>query len=97
MATMVALARALSRTPRTRIHVTASVIASAGMLKTPAGWPGRGSAGMPWRQADGCQEVIAEVLHVGRETDGDRTCLETAYSRIRSQPIIHATISPRMA
>ena len=61
------LAPPLSRTPRTRIQVTAIVMSRAGMLKMPLGWPGAGN--------------IGKAMTAGRRTT-TRTSRRTSRRRI---------------
>ena len=90
MATITALKRALSRTPMTSSVVIMSTMITAGTLMMPAGGAtdihcGRlmpNPARIRWKYP---LQPIATVID------------PTAYSRIRSQPIIQAKISPRVA
>src|SRR5580700_6159583 len=97
ISTMVVLASALSLTPRTSTTVTSSVISSAGILKMPAGPPGAGIGG--YANACGkCQPSrLSHKSGIYAEKPTATDIFETAYSKMRSQPIIQATISPRMA
>src|SRR5580658_635801 len=97
MSTMVVFASALSLTPRTSTTVTSSVMSSAGMLNMPAGPPAAGIGGY----ANCCGKCQPSRLShrscIYAENPTATDILETAYSKMRSQPMIQATISPRMA
>src|SRR5258708_29444773 len=97
ISTITVFVSALSFTPRTRIQVTASVISSAGMLKTPPGDPGAGNNGnaMDGGKWNPNRLSVRSCRYAENPTATDM--FETAYSRIRSQPMIHAKISPRIA
>ena len=111
--TMMLLARALSRTPRSNSHVIPMTIANAGIFRrigTPAI---RGAVCISPCTAGSVLIVTARypcVAQPGKETpNADRNDVKypdhatatatfpTAYSRIRSQPMIQAMISPSVA
>jgi hypothetical protein len=90
-----------SRTPTIRIAVTTSTIRKAGRLKTPcttvpsasvAVWNGPivHCGGMP---IPNCPRKL--ITSPAQPTD--TVAAPSAYSRIRSQPMIHATNSPSVA
>ena len=93
MATMTALNLALSRTPITSTTVMTQTISTAGRLMIAPG----AAAGAALIQTGSVMPKPARMrwkypLHpIATVID------PTAYSRIRSQPIIQAKISPRVA
>ena len=91
-ATMTRFAPALSRTPRTSSSVIASTMNTAGRLKTP---PSSGdlliaSGSVTPKAASRKALTLPPQPTATAATD-------TPYSRIRSQPMIHATSSPIVA
>src|SRR5690349_6843204 len=101
MTTTTALTLADSRTPRTSSHVTKIEIRTAGRLNTEvteepsASWmtvPGAAliTAGM-W------MPTSASRLTMLPDQPTATVAAPSAYSRIRSQPIAHATNSPSVA
>jgi hypothetical protein len=97
MKTIAVLVSALSFTPRTRIHVTASVMSRAGMLKIPCGSPGAGKCGYAIAAGSCTPNRFFPRSWRYAENPTATDMLETAYSRIRSHPMIQAKISPRIA
>ena len=90
--TMTMFVRALSRTPRTRTNVIARTMNTAGRLNTP---PSDGDAEI----ACGSLKPKAASKNALRlpPQPTATAATDTPYSRIRSQPMIHATSSPRVA
>jgi hypothetical protein len=90
--TMIAFARALSRTPTIRSHVIAMTIATATRLKVP---PSSGESAI----ASGILKPNVTSRNSLRFAPQPTAtaATETPYSRIRSQPMIHATSSPSVA
>ncbi len=90
---MIALARALSRTPTISSHVIDITTATATRLTTPPG-------------SEGETEIESGILKPNVMSRNSlrfapqptaTAATETPYSRIRSQPMIHATSSPSVA
>src|SRR5690242_8759734 len=96
IATMMLLASADSRMPRTSKTVKMKIIKNAGMLKyEPVQWPDSQTgvdhlSGKPMPNDASCALVYALNAIA-------TTTLLTTYSRIRSQPMIQAKISPSVA
>src|SRR3954451_15580017 len=90
--TMIVLVRALLRTPEISSAATASTRKTAGRLTVPPS-PG------------GCESASGSVMPNAESSSSLRywpqptatAATETPYSRIRSQPMIHATSSPSVA
>src|SRR5690242_9545857 len=90
--TMMLLTLADSRIPRIRINDTTTTIATPGRLMRPAPWNGdvatlRGNVtpSVSSSAINVCDQLIATVA------------APTAYSRMRSHPMIHAHSSPKLA
>src|SRR3954454_3046657 len=92
IATMTRFTRALSVTPRTSSNVIARTTKTAGTLKTP---PSDGDLAI----ASGNENPNAASRKALRLPPQPTAiaATETPYSRIRSQPMIQATISPSVA
>ncbi len=97
MITMVVFTFALSLTPRTSIQVTPSVISSAGTLNHPACPPGAGKGGNANWGGKWKPKTLSSRSWRYAENPTATDMFETAYSRIRSQPMIQAKISPSVA
>src|SRR5579871_2234683 len=95
--TMTVLVSALSFTPRTKTQVTARVINKAGTLKTPAGPPGAGNIGNAIDTGKWKPNKLSDRSCKYAENPTATDMFETAYSSIKSQPMIQAMISPRIA
>src|SRR6185437_10128479 len=96
-ATMPLFAPALSRTPRTRIHVNTSNTTRAGTLnQLPVSRP---SMKIGFENLVGrCHPKMFSKISSKYAPNPTATAMfDTAYSRIRSHPMIHAKISPRVA
>src|SRR3954452_9664963 len=91
-AIMTRFAPALSRAPRTRSNLIATTMNTAGRLKTPAsdGDLEFASGSWTWNAASRKALTLPPQPTATAATD-------TPYSRIRSQPMIHATSSPIVA
>ena len=90
--TMKKLALAVSRTPRTSRNVTAATIATAGRFTFP---PSSGGFAIDSGSANPNAFSRNSLRLPPQPTATAAT--ETPYSRIRSQPMIHATSSPSVA
>ena len=91
--TITALARALSRTPTISSAVTASTRKTAGRLNAPPSVPG-GLASASGSEIP--NSVSSSSLKYWPQPTAT-AATETPYSRIRSQPMIHASSSPIVA
>src|SRR6266481_2658306 len=96
MATMMLLASADSRTPRTRRTVRMKTMRNAGKLKyEPVQCPDS-QTGVDHRSGkSNPYEASCDLVYALKPIA--TTTLLTTYSRIRSHPMIHAKISPRVA
>ena len=90
--TMTRLTAALSRVPRTSSRVIASTMKTAGRLKTPPSSGDVEIASGSWKP----NAVSRKTLRLPPQPTAT-AATETPYSRIRSQPMIKATSSPRVA
>ena len=96
--TITLFALALSFTPRTRIHVSARMTSNAGTLKKlPVNWPPAiiGSDKLLRQMERRTAHPRMSLKYAENPTA--TAMFETAYSRIRSQPMIQAKISPSVA
>ena len=95
--TIALLARALSRTPRTSIQVSTMISRNAGRLNHRARGLAFDEHGIRERSRQvEAEDVVEQVVEIGRKPTAT-AMFETAYSRIRSQPMIQAKISPMVA
>src|SRR3954471_13908203 len=92
MTTMTRLAPALSRTPRTSRNVIATTMNTAGRLNTP---PSEGDVEIAVGSSTPNAALRKALTLPPQPTATAAT--DTPYSRIRSQPMIHATSSPMVA
>ena len=97
MSTMTLFVSALSRTPRTRITVSTSSTTRAGRLNqlpvnSPPAIIGPASALGRWNP-----NMLSSTSFKYAEKPTATAMFETAYSRMRSQPMIQAKISPSVA
>ena len=90
--TMYRFALALSRTPRISRNVMARVMKTAGTLKTP---PSSGAAVIAVGSVK--PKVLSRNALRFAPQPIATAATETPYSRMRSQPMIQATISPSVA
>ena len=90
--TMTEFARALSRTPMQSTAVTARTMKTAGRLNLP---PSPGGPASDSGSEMPKSESSRSLKYWPQPTATAAT--DTAYSRIRSQPMIHATSSPIVA
>src|SRR5271154_2933283 len=97
ISTITVLAPALSFTPRTSSTVTPMVMIRAGKSNQPAGCPGAGTGGKAHWGGKWNPNRLSNRSCKYAEKPTATDMLETAYSRIKSQPMIQATISPRIA
>src|SRR5258707_11424520 len=96
IATITLLAPADSRTPRTSSKVSTNTIRNPGRLKyAPVQWP-PAQTGMDHLSARCIPKASSCALVYPLKPTATATLL-TTYSRIRSQPMIQAKISPRVA
>ena len=84
--------RALSRMPTQSTAVTASTMNTAGRLNEPPSPGGLASESGSWKPNS---ESMRSLKYWPQPTATAAT--DTAYSRIRSQPMIQATNSPSVA
>ena len=89
---MMLLARALSRMPTHRTAVMSRTMKTAGRLNVP---PSPGGPASDSGSAKPNSESSRSLKYCPQPTATAAT--DTAYSRIRSQPMIHATSSPIVA
>ena len=90
--TMIVLTRALSLAPRTSSAVIASTMITAGRLKIP---PSSGEVAKfsgIWKPKASSRKMLKFAPQPTATA-----AMDTPYSRIRSQPMIQATSSPRVA
>src|SRR3954463_8260169 len=92
MNTMIVLKRVLSRMPMQSTAVIASTMKTAGRLNDP---PSPGGAASESGSVKPNSESARLLKYWPQPTATAAT--DTAYSRIRSQPMIHAAISPSVA
>jgi hypothetical protein len=92
MKTMIVFVRALLRTPEISRPATASTISTAGTFTVP---PSPGGAAMALGSVKPNAESSSSLKYCPQPTEIAAT--DTPYSRIRSQPMIHATSSPSVA
>ena len=95
---MTLLVSALSGRRAPECQVSSITIRNAGRLnQAPVNWPpaiiGLGELRGQMEAEDAVEQVVADR----REKPTATAMLETAYSRIRSQPMIQAKISPSVA
>src|SRR5262249_1003365 len=93
-ATRMALVVALSRMPMTRMAVTASVMRSAGRFNQASGVE-NGSADRYSGMRTPATMVSSSLRYFDQEEATQAQAM--AYSRTRSQPMIQANNSPRVA
>ena len=91
MTTMMLLRVAVSLTPRTSRKVMASTMTTAGRLKPPSGREVVNQSGRA------IPKVISRKAFRSAPQPTAIAASDTPYSRIRSQPMTHATISPSVA
>src|SRR3954452_10031057 len=91
-ATMTRFAPALSRAPRTSRNVIATTMNTAGRLKTPPSDGDLEIATGSWTPNAASRNALTLPPQATATAATDRP-----YSRIRSQPMIHATSSPMVA
>ncbi len=101
--TITELTFADSLTPMTIRIVTATVMRTAGRLKIAVGAAAggrvinvQGAAGERRREVD-ADEIVQETRAGGRDQPTATVAAPSAYSRIRSQPMIQAKNSPSVA
>src|SRR5262249_30753615 len=99
--TMTVLSVADSWKPRTRIHVTKIVTSTAGRLKTDVTVaPFANVITVPGAAltmaGNGMPRSLSRLITLPDQPTAT-VAAPSAYSRIRSQPMIHATSSPRVA
>jgi hypothetical protein len=92
MNTMIVFVRVLLRTPEISRTATASTMKTAGRLTVP---PSPGGLAIASGSVNPNAESSSSLKYWPQPTAIAAT--ETPYSRIRSQPMIHATSSPSVA
>src|SRR5690348_15310655 len=96
-ATMTALSVADSRTPRTSTHVTNAVMSTAGTLNTNPPADAAPIGGAPPSATGSVIPNSPRRLTTLPDQPTATVAAPRAYSRIRSQPMTHATNSPSVA
>src|SRR5579864_3172390 len=94
--TMILLAPADSRIPRTSRTVSSMTIKNPSTLKCHA-HPTIGSYAGEAKDGGMCSPKVSRKLFTYAEKPTATAMFDTAYSRIKSQPIIHAMNSPIVA
>src|SRR5262249_27907218 len=96
IATITLLASADSRTPRTNNNVRTNTIKNPGTLKHAPVDPGGGETGLDQCAGRWMPNAASCAVEYPLKPTATATLL-TTYSRIRSQPMIQAKISPSVA